>query len=180
VPQASVDMSVQLVLTVDLPNAAGEYTKSVLTDITNAGVIVGGFTFPSHGLHEPAIVLTLPGTVTAFTCGPTVSWTAVQAMNSHGAQVGWCYTRTKDQESVQGFYRSESGRITLLTYPGARLTEAAGVNDAHLVVGSYVDAQGNGHGFTWQRATGQYTSLDAPFAGAVYTVPMSINNLGTL
>ena len=65
--------------------------------------------------------------------------------------------------------------------PGAVLTEASDVNDTHVVVGQYVDAQGGGHGFRWTRSTGRYDyPLDAPFPGAVHTAIFGINNAGDL
>ena len=53
---------------------------------------------------------------------------------------------------------------------------ALGINDPGQVVGTYVDADGNRHGFLLSK--GLYTTLDVP--GAAFTVAQGINNAGTI
>ena len=99
-------------------------------------------------------------------------------MNRHPATVGWCYRRTPTQETLEAFYRSESGKITRLRFPGARFTEATALNDQHVVVGWYEDQGGAPHSFIWQRSTNQYTRLDTPFPEATVIFPVAITNVG--
>ena len=44
---------------------------------------------------------------------------------------------------IRGFFRDNKGRCTILNFPGARSTEAIGVNDDGIVVGDYADALGS-------------------------------------
>lgn len=61
--------------------------------------------------------------------------------------------------------------------PGAVETSAYGIsNDGRYLVGSFVDAQGQEHGF--RQFQGQWTTLDFPAATA--TVALGVNNAGTL
>ena len=46
-------------------------------------------------------------------------------------------------------YLNKSKRLTTLQFPGSNNTAASGVNSAGKVVGTFVDASGNIHGFTW-------------------------------
>jgi probable HAF family extracellular repeat protein len=58
-----------------------------------------------------------------------------------------------------GFYNPSSGVtaafiyqnkiLTTLQFPGSNFTQAYGINKAGEVVGTFVDAENNGHGFTW-------------------------------
>ena len=184
--QVSVDISQDLLTHVDLPNAAGQYGQSVLMGRTVHGVLAGGFVFTTPGLQERSFLLfppTTPGaqpTTRLFSAGPDCTWTQVQAVNRHPASVGWCYIHTPTRETVEGFYRSESGTITRLRFPGARLTEARAVNDQHLVVGWYEDQARVIHGFTWQRSTNQYTSFDTPFPAAYGILPVAVTNAGDI
>jgi uncharacterized membrane protein len=68
------------------------------------------------------------------------------------------------------------GTISSVTFPGPLLTYAQGLNDAGDVVGIYVDAQQQIHGFVLQGTT--YSSLDFP--GAVATEALGINNHGDI
>ncbi len=46
-------------------------------------------------------------------------------------------------------FMSQGTILTTLQFPGSTTTFANGVNNAGIVVGSFIDADGLGHGFTW-------------------------------
>ena len=49
--------------------------------------------------------------------------------------------------NYHGFLRDAQGNFTALDYPGSVDTKANGINNRGYIVGSYVDADGKGHGF---------------------------------
>ena len=67
------------------------------------------------------------------------------------------------------------GTYTQVDYPGAAQTTVWGIDTAGDVVGSYVDASGNGHGFLLSGGT--YTTIDYPGG---YNFLTGINDLGMI
>jgi uncharacterized membrane protein len=63
-----------------------------------------------------------------------------------------------------------------IDYPGAIVTELAGINSAGVMVGSYTDSAGAVHGFRFD--DGIFTAINYP--GAVSTAPTSINSRGDI
>jgi uncharacterized membrane protein len=79
--------------------------------------------------------------------------------------------------AVHGYlWSSSTGGGTLYDYPGAAQTVLSAINDAGLVVGTYIDSRGNSHGFFLKN--GQTTPLAVP--GADDTSPAGINNNGVV
>jgi hypothetical protein len=108
---------------------------------------------------------------------PGVSVVAA-AINSAGDVAGFV---TSSKGVTEGFLLPPSGPATVLSFPGASLTEALGVNDAGEVVGDYRLGSGSGastHGFTWTRQHG-FTTVDDP-AGPGTTTINGVNNVGNL
>jgi len=62
------------------------------------------------------------------------------------------------------------GALTLLDFPGSTFTQALGVNNQGVVVGTYNDNAGTAHGFLYY--LGHYTSIDYPASGS--TVPSEV------
>ena len=76
-----------------------------------------------------------------------------------------------------GGYNVNALKFTSLQFPGARITEAAGINIHGQVVGSWQDSTtGLGHGFVL--SDGVYRSFDVP--GARGTYPQDINDDGVI
>ena len=69
-----------------------------------------------------------------------------------------------------------AGAYTTLDVPDALLTVAEGINDRGEIVGLYIDANGNQHGFVW--CDGTYTTVDVP--GESNTGVFSINAKGEI
>jgi probable HAF family extracellular repeat protein len=68
------------------------------------------------------------------------------------------------------------GTYTQFDPPGSLYTAAGGIDTAGDIVGYYVDASSNWHGFLFSGGT--YTNIDYP--GAAYTYPNGINDLGQI
>lgn len=90
-------------------------------------------------------------------------------INDKGQVTGFFPTATGDN----GFLLS-GGIRTVLTFPGATVTEALGLNNMGQVVGFYNDAAGSPHGFIY--SGGVFTALNDP--GATQTTVNGINNFG--
>jgi len=90
-------------------------------------------------------------------------------INDKGQVTGFFKTATGDD----GFVLS-GGIRTTLSFPGASVTEALGLNNLGQVVGFYNDAMGNPHGFIY--SGGVFTALNDP--GATQTTVNGINNFG--
>jgi len=67
--------------------------------------------------------------------------------------------------------------FTTINVPGARLTEAFGINDSGQIVGSFVDSLGT-HGFLQDGAT--FTTIDVPGAPIFLTSARGINDSGQI
>jgi hypothetical protein len=83
----------------------------------------------------------------------------------------------------KGFLLSlKTGKVTLIAFPGACATFAAGVNTHRQVVGSYYggtcDFPGTEQHAFFRDTAGQYYTIDIP--GAVLTVPEGVDDDGTV
>ena len=103
-----------------------------------------------------------------------------------GSPVSAQATGINDKGEVSGFYAIptggddgfllNAGKLTVLSFPGATVTEALGLNNLGQVVGFYNDAVGNPHGFIY--SGGVFTSIDDTAAPATQTTINGINNFG--
>ena len=75
-----------------------------------------------------------------------------------------------------GFLRKPNGEVNTFSVPGARVTQAYGINEQSQVVGTYSDGI-RFHGFL-RSPSGQVDSIDVP--GATYTTARGINNRGQI
>ena len=93
-------------------------------------------------------------------------------MNDQGVITGFYYL---PDQSSHGFVRSVDGTVTTPALPaGAFGSQLAGVNNAGVAAGAYVDASG-GHGATYNIAANTWTALpDIP--GAAANLPVGITN----
>lgn len=71
------------------------------------------------------------------------------------------------------------GTFTMLDFPGSVFTQALGLNNHGQVVGDYVDAAGDMHGFLYTVGTANYLSIDDP-NGIGTTTINGINDKGQL
>jgi uncharacterized membrane protein len=136
--------------------------------INNAGIIVGGYS-TSMGEHAFALIGSRFKDVTP----PPGGYSLVYAtgINSFGAIVGW-----DDSANISGF-SYKSGTFQTLMFPGSIWTEAWGVNDRGVVVGSYEKCSPCAfHAFALNN--GKYFRLDYP--GADDTFGFGINRTGQI
>lgn len=63
-----------------------------------------------------------------------------------------------------------------IAFPGARVTNVAGINNSNTIVGSYYDAHDFVHGFVYR--AGKYTAINFP--GATITEALGINDYGDI
>lgn len=100
---------------------------------------------------------------------------ALEALNTGGDLVG---TLPLPFGGLRGILFAD-GEVTVLRVPLPSglpaQTEVTDLNDARQVVGDYLDAAGIYHGFVYDAQTGEYTTIDAPFATDVLAVT-GINN----
>ena len=153
----------------DVPVAWGGFTSAY--GINNGGTIVGnfvnldsaldGFVFQKGDYIDVAV--------------PDGSG-VLNDVNDLGQAVG--SFDDADTGVVHSFVREKNGDITALpdAAPGARLTEATGINNVGEIVGFVIDADGQYHGFVLR--DGKYTTYEYP--GAVRTLFTRINDRGQI
>jgi hypothetical protein len=110
---------------------------------------------------------------------PGTSLTAA-AINDEGDVAGF-YTNPATG-NTDGFLLTHHGQFIDLAAPGASSTMALGVNFRDEVVGTYTDAAGNMHGFTWTPQHG-FTTVNDPHGvndGNLTTTINGVNDFGQL
>jgi hypothetical protein len=124
----------------------------------------------------PSFLLSKDFTVKNIDClGSTTTASGFgKGINRHGAIAGFCGQGGR----IHGFLRRKNGDLTLLDFPGANLTEAAGINDFDQIVGDYRDSGGRFHGFFWDN--GLFLTFDVPFPGTRSSALVRINNVGQI
>jgi hypothetical protein len=68
--------------------------------------------------------------------------------------------------------------VRYFQYPGATFTQALGLNNQHMVVGTYNDKAGNAHGFTYNLQTKAFKAINVP--NSTSTVVNGLNDHGWL
>jgi probable HAF family extracellular repeat protein len=114
---------------------------SLVTGITASGTLYGqgvgkipNLTFAfSQGKYSLRVIPNAPGAV-------------VNGVNPAGAALVGTYNPSS---GVTAGFLYQTGTLTTLQFPGSSFTEAFGINAAGEVVGLFVDAESNEHGFTW-------------------------------
>ena len=86
--------------------------------------------------------------------------TEITGINYWGTIVGFNFT---DGHSYGNFgFKLKNGKFTRISYPGSSSTYVSSISDKGVIVGSYLDNQGLGHGFVLEN--GVYTTIDNPKA----------------
>jgi probable HAF family extracellular repeat protein len=155
--------------TIDVPFAGSVGTQ--LDGLNDSGIIVGVWVdsaFTVHGfIYQNASFahLDYPGALDTYPYG----------INSRGDIVGNWDT---DQSTVGHGFVFSSGRIFSFDVPDAvpEGTAADSINERGQIVGSYIDLDGNSHGFLVEGST--FTTLDCP--GANNTAAWGIDSAGQI
>jgi hypothetical protein len=139
------------ITTFDAPNAApGFFGGTSPTSINNGGVSIGSFFDSSQNGEVRYFVRAANGAITAFT-PPQQGFPSPAAINSSGAIVGsvqsFDCTPGGCTFAPASFFRTASGKINVVSFPGATGTVAGAINPAGVITGLYLDANGIGHGF---------------------------------
>jgi hypothetical protein len=142
----------------DAPNSAAGSTLPVA--INARGQVVENF-LPFLGGNETAFVRESNGTQHQLPFPPAAA-VAAAGINRAGAVVG---TVAGVAAQTVGFLLAD-GKVTLLHVPGAATTQGVAINDAGVVLGSFIDATGTG-AFTYK--AGSYTIFRAPHLTPVTT-----------
>jgi len=149
--------------TIDVPNAI----ETDCNDVNTAGAIVGTYTDTNGITHGFGY---WNGKFYYFNNG--VNATTAYGINDNKQVVGW-YT---DPQGVEHGYVWSQGKYTTLDPPTSELTNAWSINNAGVVVGTFVSTSDSAyHGFTY--SNGKYTVFTAP-NGAILTEMTGINNKG--
>ena len=114
------------------------------------------------------------GTFTAVNFAGLVSAQAT-GVNNEGVIVGFNQT---SMTTATGFILDGTA-LTTLVFPGAPMTQGLGINNSGQVVGSYVDANGNTHGFLYTMTTGTYQAIDDPNTTSM-TIVNGLNDQGEI
>lgn len=116
---------------------------------------------------------TIPGTrIHQYLENKTVTWNGVPLMIDHDIEDGPVGVPNAEN-------KTPSFNFTTFDYPGAAQTSPTGISGISQtgqigsIVGNYVDASGNAHGFI-RDGSGNFTSIDYP--GTTYTEVWGINN----
>jgi uncharacterized membrane protein len=108
---------------------------------------------------------------------PAPSATAT-GINNEGAVSGFF---TGPGGVTRAFVKGPGGRVTRLTFPGATMTQAFGINDLGEVVGTYTTGSGKSamsFGFTWTARAG-FRSVSDPLGKGTTTIN-GVNDKGDL
>jgi hypothetical protein len=133
---------------------------------------VAGFYNKANGSTAGFIYNELTGAFSNVSISNATSVTATD-INDKGEISGF-FTRNGNEKGFVDI----NGKILVLSHPGWTDIQALGLNNAGLVVGSYVDHAGNTDGFTYNMATGVYRTI---IKGAgTETVINGVNDLGDL
>lgn len=146
--------------TVDFPTTNNAKPRvDQLLGVNDQGVAVGFYTDSkgnNHGYtysirHNAFRRVRIPG----------ASSVTAAAINNLGDVAGF---DVNSGGTTEAFLQRSDGHLVRLSYPGATMTQALGVNDGDEVVGAYTLGSGNGattHGFIWSPGFG-FENVDDP------------------
>ncbi|MGA2005758.1 MAG: hypothetical protein ABSG70_20460 [Terriglobales bacterium] len=138
--------------------ALGSLSTSVFA-INNSGNLGGSA--GKNGQANQGFV-DIGGTVSTFYADGSSQSTFVYGMNDSNESVGDYYDSNNYPHC---FYRDASGNITLLNAPNTYLTACSGINNDGVIVGWWVDTNGQLHAFLYNGGT--YTELPFYYASGV-------------
>ena len=149
-----------------------------LLGVNNHNVAVGFFTNASgqnrgytYNINTKTFSRVLPPGASNSNLGPSLT---AAAINNRGDVAGFYNVNSS---TVDGFVKIGNSFVRLAV-GGATMTQAFGVNDSDVVVGTYTDGSGSTattHGFLWRPGYGFTTNIDDP-NGIGTTLLNGINN----
>jgi probable HAF family extracellular repeat protein len=142
---------------------------SAATGINSANGVVG-FSYTPANMQHAFLWTQAGGMQDLMPTLTSVGGGAAEAINSSSEVVGYYYPTSSG--NTLGFTWTRAGGLQNLGVPG---TLAYAVNDAGMVVGQSLDANGNRHAFSWTQ-TGAASDLGT--LGGAASSALSINNHG--
>ena len=169
-------MDVNKGFTLTLPSAftSENYPNSAQTQVIgiNTAGDTAGFYVDANGVVSGFTVI--KGTF-ATANAPGTNFNQILGLNNVGELAGYSSLDPAGETMQRAFVRQSNGSYVYLPQPtGTGNSQATGINDAHTVVGFYVDANDNNHGFIV--VGGVQSTLDFP--GSIFTQALGINNAG--
>jgi hypothetical protein len=161
-------------------------------DINNKGEVLIERQLVEGASPAPLIIKKNSKETAAFECPGTTNDTDGEGINNHGDIVGHCGHDARAPGLFAFIGNPKTGSLTLLAYPGAQTTWGYGINDFGQVVGFYANPieppfccflpPRHLHSFLWDKATGEYRTIDNPLAELVggWTWLTGINNKGQI
>ncbi len=145
-----------------------------VSDMSRNGIIIGGYTSKDGKGHAYMVhaggfrTITLPGF-------PNADFT-VAGVNSNGDVVG---TINSDTLPVNGFLL-HNGKVTILSFPGADVTQPTSINDEGVVVGGYlIQAVNSNPAFMWK--DGVFSNIKPPDSiPEPFVFPSKVSNSGVV
>jgi probable HAF family extracellular repeat protein len=108
---------------------------------------------------------------------PKTAFNQILGVNDLGESAGYSSTDPTGATIQKAFIHNSAGFVYVpLKAPSIGNSQATGINDANIVSGFYVDANGNNFGFLWDTNNKTIKSLQYPKAN--FTQALGINNAG--
>lgn len=120
-------------------------TSSYVNSVTSAGTLFG-----SASAGRGTLDFSFSGEQYSYFTIPGASGAQVAGVNPEGSAVIGVYNPSS---GVTAGFVYQNKVFTTLQFPGSTFTEALGINGGGEVTGTFNDAQGNSHGFTWTPPT---------------------------
>ncbi len=175
VPDASSNYAFQTL------NNQRDTTFNQLLGINQHGLIAGYFGSGMAGHPNKGYLLPNDGAGSYINENfPGSAQTQVTGLNDNRDTVGfWANTAGANF----GFYRTPNGRFHTADYPtgdpaSPAMDQLLGINDQGVAVGSFADAHGTMHGYTYSLTSHRYHQINV--AGASSTTTTAINNEGDI
>jgi PEP-CTERM motif len=157
-----------------------------LTGVNNSNIASGFYTSASTGATDAFLVNLSSDAFVPVTLPASFDAVATTATGVNNSLVISGFYTDGATDSVNGFLENGDTFISLSDPNAVGTTMAFGLNNKNEVVGSYVDADGNTHGFVYNWLTNQWTTINDPNAdgttafGVEGTLVNGINDLGQL
>jgi PEP-CTERM motif len=167
------------------PSPAGtSFTQ--LTGVNNSNIASGFYTNGTTGATDAFLVNLASATFVPVTLPASFDATATTATGVNNSNVISGFYTDGATGDTNGFLENGDMFFSLSDPNAVGTTMAFGLNNKNEVVGSYVDADGNTHGFVYDWVTGVWTTINDPNAdgttafGVEGTLVNGINDLGQL
>jgi hypothetical protein len=151
--------------------AANNQSGTILTGVNNLGDVTGYYIYYTT---ESAYSFRYHGGKFRSIADPQApNNTEIIGINDSGILSGGIY-----DVNTRIYYGiiDANGTFALVSPPGAAFTSGAGINNSGTMVGSYTDAAGVNHGFSYYQ--GSFSTVDVP--SAVGTFARAISNAGVI